>query len=439
MNTYSIKLTKLLGKIIRMGCLSFLLSLLLFSSNQAYAQTPPRQQTYVRRDICTFMQSPQKMNALRKAIQVMKSRDNNLNDPTSWIYQANMHGNDFNNPGQKPAWDTCEHGHYFFLPWHRMYLHYFEKILRNASGDPTLALPYWNYSSSIADRRRLPRPFRSKNSVLYVQQRDSSINNGTPLNTTVVNPMMALGTNNYLSPPSPSFGGAQVTLPSHFNSVRGQLELQPHNQVHVAVGGASGWMSDPDRAARDPIFWLHHANIDRLWQKWLQDHPNFDVSTLPVNNAQFTFFDENGQQVTMSAQELLNKVKQMDYTYQSLVPVANTPCTLPLAPQQLNLSESMSFSEPISLELGSSTVTVSVPLEAGSELLRATSGEERLILEIQGIQYNPKSYIPYDIYIGLPEGVAPEPEGPYYAGKLALFAYPQGSTFSIEIPRGQSS
>ena len=46
--------------------------------------------------------------------------------------------------------------------------------------------------------------------------------------------------------------------------------------VHVLVGGSDanqnpGLMSDPDLAGLDPIFWLHHANIDRLWEVWRQE------------------------------------------------------------------------------------------------------------------------------------------------------------------------
>ena len=48
-------------------------------------------------------------------------------------------------------WNQCQHGTWFFLPWHRMYIWFFEKIVRaaiqEAGADPTgWALPYWNYS-----------------------------------------------------------------------------------------------------------------------------------------------------------------------------------------------------------------------------------------------------------------------------------------------------
>jgi tyrosinase len=61
------------------------------------------------------------------------------------------------------------------------------------------------------------------------------------------------------------FGGPRTGW-NHVEGRPGVLEVSPHGGVHVAVGG---WMSSFDTAARDPIFWLHHANIDRLWEAWL--------------------------------------------------------------------------------------------------------------------------------------------------------------------------
>jgi tyrosinase len=31
-------------------------------------------------------------------------------------------------------------------------------------------------------------------------------------------------------------------------------------------------MSSIPTAPTDPIFWMHHANIDRLWSQWQQTH-----------------------------------------------------------------------------------------------------------------------------------------------------------------------
>ena len=41
-------------------------------------------------------------------------------------------------------------------------------------------------------------------------------------------------------------------------------------------------MSDPDAAALDPIFWLHHANIDRLWEVW-RENPVTNINPTDPN------------------------------------------------------------------------------------------------------------------------------------------------------------
>jgi tyrosinase len=38
-----------------------------------------------------------------------------------------------------------------------------------------------------------------------------------------------------------------------------------HGSVHIWVGGT---MSDASVSPADPVFWLHHANLDRLWWVW---------------------------------------------------------------------------------------------------------------------------------------------------------------------------
>jgi tyrosinase len=70
------------------------------------------------------------------------------------------------------------------------------------------------------------------------------------------------------------FGGDGPAQFLHFGSSTGDLEGNPHNLVHVYVGGyqglsgPEGLMTDPGLAALDPIFYLHHANIDRMWATW---------------------------------------------------------------------------------------------------------------------------------------------------------------------------
>jgi tyrosinase len=68
-----------------------------------------------------------------------------------------------------------------------------------------------------------------------------------------------------------SFFGNKDLLPASrpqwADSFSVPLEFDPHGVVHSVIGGEMGRITT---SARDPIFWLHHANIDRLWTSWLK-------------------------------------------------------------------------------------------------------------------------------------------------------------------------
>jgi tyrosinase len=68
------------------------------------------------------------------------------------------------------------------------------------------------------------------------------------------------------------FGGGSTDFNhSGGDNNTGALEDNPHNTVHVLI---DGFMGGVQLAALDPIFWLHHCNIDRLWEAWLSRPDN---------------------------------------------------------------------------------------------------------------------------------------------------------------------
>lgn len=293
---------------------------------------------FVRQSIFRLINSnPSAIDSLRSGIQAMQSRQctnatDPTCDPTSWTYQADIHGT-YDSPAAA-LWNQCQHASYYFFSWHRMYLYYFERILRKASGDPNLTLPYWNYTDdpNMPDpyRRQLPLPFRQPAvqcaltppntpgcNPLFVSQRAVPINDGTGfLGLADVDYSAAFTYTNFDAPEGS--GGASFGGPTRLNHSTccdpGALEQTPHNVVHGDIGG---WMNDPNLAARDPIFFLHHANIDRLWQRWLgqgggRQNPVNDQAWM---NTLFTFYDENGQQVQLSGKDILDTVNQLGYCY----------------------------------------------------------------------------------------------------------------------------
>ena len=94
-------------------------------------ETPkPTSSVLVRRDIATLAPDGPEIAALRRGFKVLKSRP--VDDPLSLIYQANMHLT-YDKPA-RPEWNHCPHGNFFWLPWHRLYTYYFERILRRCRG-----------------------------------------------------------------------------------------------------------------------------------------------------------------------------------------------------------------------------------------------------------------------------------------------------------------
>src|SRR5438034_3399414 len=128
----------------------------IFDVGSAFAATE-----FVRRNVGAMSASHAVILGYRKAIKAMQALP--PNDPRSWTYQAAIHGT-FRTPPMT-AWNTCQHGNYFFWSWHRMYLYCFERIVKKMSGDGKWALPYWDWSAP--SQRQLPAMFRDPGTELY--------------------------------------------------------------------------------------------------------------------------------------------------------------------------------------------------------------------------------------------------------------------------------
>src|ERR1019366_2053176 len=104
----------------------------LVSSAERTPQTPPPPKQAIRQSIAEMDENHPVLISYRKAVEKMKKLP--ATNPLSWQFQANMHGA-LKNDGVNDAWRWCMHGNWCFLPWHRGYVHYFEKIVRKMSGD----------------------------------------------------------------------------------------------------------------------------------------------------------------------------------------------------------------------------------------------------------------------------------------------------------------
>jgi len=148
-----------------------------------------------------------------------------------------------------------------FLPWHRVFLLQLEGALRAVH--PDVAIPYWDWTQP--SEQAIPAWLAGVLPTVV-----------TPTRT--INVSRAPGTSGDLAliaSNTPTALG-QTT----FNNFTSTLE-GIHDSVHVWVGGSMGVIPT---APADPIFWMHHANIDRLWWKW-QTMPGNAGKNPPLSGA----------------------------------------------------------------------------------------------------------------------------------------------------------
>ncbi|HEX4962965.1 MAG TPA: tyrosinase family protein [Thermoanaerobaculia bacterium] len=280
-----------------------------------------------------FVKDQHRLDSLIKAVGVMKT--NSTRPPgdflyrISWEYWGAMHGffgkgakagmlqdainrapankkqffeglHDLTYPPTPPGlaqqvWDKCTHSgaqvNLQFLTWHRIYLFYFEKVLQASANDTTLHLPYWDYTDPA--QVQLPAAFAKE-----------KLSNGQP------NPLYDKRRRSQTVKLDPAITNIDTLLTeSDFEDFSPDLEQQPHGTTHCAVGPDCPYplMGKVAVAGNDPIFWLHHANIDRIFECWLKLGGDVPADLL---DKEYPFIDANGNLVKMTLRKL-----PIDYTY----------------------------------------------------------------------------------------------------------------------------
>jgi hypothetical protein len=208
-------------------------------------------QPRVRKHTCDLTDDEWK--ALNYAFQKLEQLPESV--PDNYVNWARIHG--FGSP---ISTGPCKHISEQLWPWHRAYLIYFENALR-ASDLPVTAnvtLPYWDWTQPPTGVR-YPKEFETLPGLLPVGSdcptvsacRDTTPHPTSPFDPATIASIQAIAD-------WTSYGGKA--------SAPGMLEVQPHNTIHGSyIGGLNAGTED---AARDPLFWAHHANLDRLWAEF---------------------------------------------------------------------------------------------------------------------------------------------------------------------------
>jgi tyrosinase len=183
-----------------------------------------------------------------------------------------------------------------FLPWHRLMLLLFELQLQRVLNDNNVGLPYWDWAANgdlpAAQQPTAPLwrptgiggsgtpvsdgPFQSSQFRVRIEAgpfaqlrtTDRGLSRDLASDATTL-PTRAQVTQALAQTSYDASPWDRSTLRFR-NRIEGWRPQGPrlHNRVHVWVGGDMGPATSPN----DPVFYLNHCNVDRIWEAWMIRH-----------------------------------------------------------------------------------------------------------------------------------------------------------------------
>ncbi|KAK5826626.1 polyphenol oxidase, chloroplastic-like [Gossypium arboreum] len=278
-----------------------------------------------------------------------------VDDPRNFMQQANIHCAYCNGAYSQVGFPDQKlevHYSWLFFPFHRMYLYFFERILGKLIGDPDFAMPFWNWDSPCG--MTMPQIYLDPYSPLYDENRNLehqqdvvNLNDGKSVvkqkkknddfdeltkreqikrNLCVMYQQMVRS-----SKTASCFHGAvyragcvsETDIGCTPEPRGGTIENGAHLAVHKFVGAKNPPynedMGNFYSAGRDPLFYAHHGNVDRMWNIWktLPGKKRRDFDEKDWLNSSFLFYDENANMVRVKVRDCLDS-KTLGYDYQSV-------------------------------------------------------------------------------------------------------------------------
>lgn len=233
-----------------------------------------------------------------------------------------------------------------FLPFHRMLTLFQERTLGALLGDSGFAMPFWQWDDATPGRgaNLFPAAFADRPALAGNASRSALCRGGAPAaapdlyaieRALVGAPGAGVqpgdgAVNDALVRAAMGADSHQLFLGREFGAP-GAME-RVHGAVHFWVGdyaprtGSREDMGEAYSATRDPVFFPHHANTDRLWEVWKRrmrrrgsathpDHPDF-------LDSQFLLIDERGRLVRVRVRDALASPRDLGYVFQRVRPAS---------------------------------------------------------------------------------------------------------------------
>jgi tyrosinase len=359
-------------------------------------------------------------------------------DPRGWVFQWHIHAvrddrskvselarlypnrSDPDRILAEAVWDTCE-AHFdplrvnFFLPWHRMHLMSFERLVRGITGAAHFTMPYWNYTDQ--DRRALPPQFRSPDDpfwkTLFRTDRNPGVNEGMPIDQVGEAPL------GLVAMMSPVYGD---TLDGDAGFCA-NLDNAPHSSVHVDVGTRERGMGAVSWAANDPIFWLHHCNIDRIWASWNRAGGRNPTDEGFLSRV-FTCVDEAGEPLQIKVADVLDTVP-LGYEYDRYLerPRGSVPFASASDLRFTTHAVSRKLVGPMTLDAGPTLVRLAADGNSPyfARLRTASMAHRPFYLRVAGVRITRQPGVSYEVHLDPMRLAAPDRTSRSYVGTINVF------------------
>lgn len=396
-----------------------------------------------------------------KAYELMRALP--ADDPRSLSAQANIHCAFCNAAYMQTGTNIPLQIHFswLFLPWHRWYIYFHERILAKLVGDPDFALLFWNWDNQDPTEggNVMPGIFTDSSSALYDAKRNqdnlpptlvrlsalSTTNNTTEVVNENLNAMyqsLVTATTADLFMGGPYRAGTDLSNSTVINApLGGSIENGVHGSIHFWTGNPTQPLLEDmgvfTTASRDPIFYAHHSNTDRLWDVWRNKLPGgrrTDHSDADFLNAEFLFYDENANLVKVKAGDALDSAK-MGVSYEK---VQADALWINYAPQPASTGNFAANATEMGLEEIGSAAPNSSSASSGDEIqlgkklsavVRRPSGVKPAgldeVLVIQGVEVNRDSFAQLVVFVNLPDANdTTKVSGAEYVGSFNIIPSP---------------
>ncbi len=431
-----------------------------------------------------------------------KDKPLSVDSPLQWDQWVMIHARHCTET--KPGVIDQVHWSWFFLPWHRAYLWFLERQIANVitsilgEDGSKFALPYWDWIThkeipNTRDRAgtNTPSPLFGydlarenmvkndglgfDNLALWDGYRKPSLQEPTmdPRNERTIDSKEHIEeTILYMSPQYvqymleldfEDFAGKavppQAAIPT--SDGMGVLEHYPHNNGHDWVGSRIGKNRDMGTlryAALDPIFFMHHANIDRIWSwyRGAQPDPNapWGANKYIWGKQPYTFTDIDGSPVTVTVADIIMTMTNVNYIEPLSPPAATAPLLSALqTPLPHPLREKTATLEQKANTLTTRPLTVSITPQAEiTNLLSATITAQPHPLSLLVIETGPITYtskLTIKIFVNKPDANGSTSiHDSHYIGRIRALdsegrvnedGKDLSHSFSVIIPPGDSN